>query len=158
MSFSGQFDGNPLNRLKAMAGLDKPQSSAKRLRELTRYVKDHKAERLATFAGVHVFADRIVKLPNVTGGLAGITEDCDERPVEGLTAVVEQSGEVQSRGTLTRSLLVTGWQKRDDKREARLLVSGPGWNWAVPVPMRDLEAAQKFAVELSTFAYGTPGE
>lgn len=158
MSFSGQFDGNPLNRLKAMAGLDGKQSSAKRMRELTRYVKDHKAERLATFAGLHVFPDRIVKLPNVTGGVAGITEDCDEHELGGITAVVEQTGEVQSRGTLTRSLLVTGWQKRDDTREARLLVSGPGWNWSVPVPMRDLEAAQKFAVELSTFAYEAQSE
>lgn len=151
MAFSGKFSsGNPLTAAwKDLA--DTPRQN-RRTADLTKFVQANKTLRLATFAGLHVFPDRLIKLPNVMGGMAGINEAPDEQPIHGVTARVE-ADEVAPRATLTRSLFKSGWQKPGSS-DARLIVTGPGFTWSVPVPKRDVAAARTFAAELCSHTAG----
>ncbi|MDN5934165.1 MAG: hypothetical protein L0I24_24350 [Pseudonocardia sp.] len=147
MAFSSKFSsGNPLTAAFKELG-DTPRQN-RRTADLTRFVQANKTLRLATFSGVHVFPDRIIKLPNIMGGMAGINEAPDEQPITGVSARVE-SDQAAPRATLTRSLLLGGWQKPGSS-DARLVVTGPGFTWSVPVPKRDIAAARTFAAELTT--------
>lgn len=151
MAFSGKFSsGNPLTA--AWRDLADTPRVNRRMTELTKFVQANKKHRLATFAGLHVFPDRIIKLMNVLGGMAGINEAPDEQPIGGVSARVENNQDAP-RATLTRSLLLGGWQK-SGASDARLIVAGPGFTWSVPVPKRDVAAARTFAAELSTYSSG----
>lgn len=151
MAFSSKFSsGNPLTA--AWRDLADTPRQNRRMTELTRFVQANKQHRLATFSGLHVFPDRVIKLMNVLGGMAGINEAPDEQPVHGVTARVE-ADQVAPRATPTRSLLKSGWQKPGSS-DARLIVTGPGFTWSVPVPKRDVAAARTFAAELSSYAAG----
>lgn len=151
MAFSSKFSsGNPLTAaIKDLA--DTPRQN-RRMTELVGFVKANKAHRLATFSGVHVFPDRIIKLPNVMGGMAGINEVADEQSIAGVAARVE-ADETAPRATFTRSLLLGGWQKPGSS-DARLIVTGPAFTWSVPVPKRDIAAARTFAAELTSHTAG----
>lgn len=121
-------------------------------KELTLYVSNHKTSRLEHFRGIHIFPDRLIKLPSAINvllvGLSGGIEDPDIGCLQGATATVIESGEISARGTLTRSIAFAGWQKKVDTRTARLQISGPSFYWSIPIAPQDVNAAYKFAARI----------
>lgn len=152
MAFSNRFSsGNPITR--ELRSFRDTNRRADRTRELKAFVDANRAHRLAVFAGLHVFPDRIVRLPHFGNGVAGLTEtEPSMQPIAGVSARVE-SDQVAPRATLTRSLLLGGWQKPGSS-DARLTVTGPGFTWSVPVAAREADAARTFAAELTDHAGG----
>lgn len=88
----------------------------------------------------------------LTGTL--ISYQGDTRPVAGVSATVEQTGEVSARSTATRTLLLKqkGWQKKMDNRELWITVDGPDFQWAVNVPVRASGTARRFVAAINTTA------
>lgn len=70
MTFSNDFSPTPLSPSWFRAERDRAQLT----QQLKDYVRANTAQRLAKFEGVHVFADRIIKLPTVMGTANGNTE------------------------------------------------------------------------------------
>lgn len=109
---------------------------------------------VASCAGVHVYPDRIVRSDWARTVV-------DEQLIAGVTASVEASGNISTRGTLTRAALVGGgWQKTVDAREAALVVDGPGFRWVVPIKPDQTGQAREFAATVTTIgrqATSSPG-
>jgi hypothetical protein len=88
-------------------------SSHQQLAELKQFVQDNKQHRVAHLRGVHLFPDRIIRLPEgllgglLGGGMQNMTADAECYPLASVTATVEQAGGVSvgGRSTLTRSLV-----------------------------------------------------
>lgn len=78
---------------------------------------------LATFQGVHVYPDWIIKFGGET--------EC--HPIAGVSATTEEIGSISSRSTLTRSAVpgLHGWQKQTDNRQGYLVVDGPDFQWQI---------------------------
>lgn len=56
------------------------------------------------------------------------------RPLTGATVRVDRAGDVRSHGTLTRSVVSSGWQKEIDGRTATLVITGPDFEWSFTLP------------------------
>lgn len=151
MAFSNRFSsGNPLAReLRSFGDTNRKN---RRFKELKAFIDANKQHRVAVFSGINVFPDRIIRVPHVMAGMAGIETEPDEQPIAGVSARVEAQ-EAAPRATLTRSLLLGGWQK-PGSNDTRLTITGPGFTWSVPVASRDASAARTFAAELTDFAGG----
>jgi hypothetical protein len=143
-------------------------SSHQQLAELKQFVQDNKQHRVAHLRGVHLFPDRIIRLPEgllgglLGGGMQNMTADAECYPLASVTATVEQAGGVSvgGRSTLTRSLVpgMHGWQKKTeaDTREAWLVVSGPQFQWQVQLVAKGLTGtngevglARQFAAKIN---------
>lgn len=117
--------------------------------ELKAYVKANRA--IASYNGVHIYPDRIIRLPDMAGGMIGVEPEC--RPIAGVTASTEQDGAVGARSTLTRSAVpgMHGWQKKTDDRQGFVVIDGPDFQWQVKyAPQFDLGGARKFAAAVTT--------
>lgn len=126
--------------------------SARRARELKAFVKTNRSHEVARFGTIHVFPDRLVRLPTFAGGLATLDVEPDMRPIHDVTAQVDAEGGVSSRTTLTRALTVgDGWGKKIDTRKTWLTITGPDWQWTVQVPAHEAAQARQFVAELNTF-------
>ncbi|MCA1707048.1 MAG: SHOCT domain-containing protein [Actinobacteria bacterium] len=124
------------------------QQSKDHTRGLKDYVAANRA--IASYNGVHVYPDRIIRLPNLAGGMF---IEPESRPIAGVSATVEETGAVSSRSTLTRSMApgLHGWQKKTDDRKGFVVVDGPDFQWQVSYsPQMDLGGARKFAAAVTT--------
>jgi len=121
--------------------------------DLKLYVKEHRRERIAEFSGIHLFPDRIIRLPSMTtaGSLTNLVADAGSFPVGGVKAVVDQVGEVSARTTLTRTLVpgAHGWQKKVDNRECFLTITGPEFQWVLTVDQGLAGQAGQFAAKVT---------
>jgi len=115
--------------------------------ELKKSVKEHLAECIATYQGVRLFPDRIVRLP--VSWMRN--EVADSFPLVGVSATVETAGNVYSRGTIVRNWVLTGWQKKIDTREAYLVINGPEFQWVLPLQPDQTRSARQFAALVTTF-------
>jgi hypothetical protein len=67
-------------------------SSHQQLAELKQFVQDNKQHRVAHLRGVHLFPDRIIRLPEgllgglLGGGMQNMTADAECHPLAGVTA------------------------------------------------------------------------
>ncbi|MGH8950739.1 MAG: SHOCT domain-containing protein [Acidimicrobiia bacterium] len=117
--------------------------------ELKGYVKSNRA--IASYNGVHVYSDRIIRLPDMVGGMIGVEPEC--RPIAGVTASTARDGSVGARSTLTRSMVpgMHGWQKKTDDRQGFIVIDGPDFQWQIKYsPQMDLGGARKFAAAVTT--------
>lgn len=83
----------------------------------------------------------------------------EDHPLTGVTAVVENAGELQRRITATR-LLMTGplalaWRKKQDDRELYLQVEGPDFSIVATVRPTMGAQARRFAARINTAAKNT---
>ena len=149
MAFSTQFSATPLSL--SWFGVERNRTSG--MRQLTNYVRANTATRLAQFETIHVFPDRIIKLPYLLGGVDGINTEPDQHPVAGVTASVDTEGGLSSRATLTRFPVPDrhGSGNKVDTCEVWLNITGPDFGWAVKVTDTDSGTARKFAAELTAF-------
>lgn len=111
------------------------------------YVRSHRAEVIRSFQKVHLFPDRLIKLPAF-----GAVE---QRPINGVSASLEESGTISSRTTLTRSLVpgMHGWQKQQDNRKGFVVLDGPDFQWRIEyVPSLTMGGPQKFVTAVNTAA------
>ena len=110
------------------------------------WMRDNERHRRASFAGVHLFNDHIVRLSMwpMPGGV--------RYPLAGVTASVSVAGGYGARATLTRSMVpgLHGWQKPVDTREAVLTVDGPQFQWVIPLHPAGAGAARRFAATVTT--------
>ena len=85
-----------------------------------------------------------------------ITRDREDvRDLAGVSAVVDVSGNINRRITLTRLVgggIVGGlvFKKRQDDREMYLLIDGPDFQWVEPVDPSVVESARRHAAEITT--------
>lgn len=138
------------NRVKQWASEQRDTQRELRARtlELKAWVKDHKAEQVASVAGLHVFPDRLITLP----ALENVTIAVDSQPIAGVEAILQQTGTVYARATLTRAVTVgNGWQKKNDDRDAWLQVDGPDFQWIIPVSQHLVSQASKAAAAITRF-------
>ncbi|WP_245887967.1 SHOCT domain-containing protein [Geodermatophilus tzadiensis] len=121
--------------------------------DLKLYVKEHRKERVAEFSDVHLFSDRIIRLPGLAsvGSITNLTAEAECFPVAGVTAVLDQVGAVSARSTLTRTLVpgAHGWQKKIDDREWWLTITGPEFQWVLSVAPMLKTVARQFAAEVT---------
>ena len=138
------------NRVKQWASEQRDTQRELRARtlELKAWVKDHKAEQVASVAGLYVFPDRLVRLPS----FEPLNTAVDSQPIAGVEASLQQTGSVYARATLTRAVTVgNGWQKKTDDRDAWLQVDGPDFQWIIPVPQHMAAQASKAAAAITRF-------
>ncbi len=121
--------------------------------ELKSYVKEHRKERIAEFSDVHLFPDRIIRLPGLAsmGSLTNLTAEAESFPVAGVKAEVDQVGAVSARSTLTRTLVpgAHGWQKKVDDREWWLTITGAEFQWVLKVEPMLKTLARQFAAKVT---------
>lgn len=100
--------------------------------ELKDYVNANKSSRITEFHGVHVFADRIIRFPNMFGGVLGVEPEC--RPIAGVTATAGSE-----------------WRRKND-RKGYVAIDGPGFQWQVAYDATVLgtNLAKKFCEKVST--------
>lgn len=119
------------------------------------YVDEHESEIVARFGSLYLFPDRIIKLP-YTGWTVPLDHPMraltpEEQPIAGVSAVVEETGGVAARGTLTRSVLVGGWQKKLDTRGTHIVIDGPGFQWQISLGGGEFGSAPRdFAAKVTT--------
>lgn len=121
---------------------------------LKQYVDSHKGEIIAQFGSIYVFPDRIIKMP-YTGWTVPIDHPmraltAEEQPIAGVSAGVDSTGDLNSVGSLTRSVVVTGWQKRVDTRQTVLVIDGPTFQWVVTLNGDLSGPAREFAAKVTT--------
>jgi hypothetical protein len=121
--------------------------------DLKAYVREHRRERIATFNDVHLFPDRIIRLPGFASmnSLTNLTAQPEMFPIAGVHAAVENSGGVGGRSTLARTVVpgAHGWQKKVDTRESWLMISGPTFQWAMKVEPNMSAIARQFAAKVT---------
>jgi hypothetical protein len=120
--------------------------------DLKAYVRDHKRERIATFADLHLFPDRIIRLPGfLSNSLTNMLAEPEGFPIAGVQATVENSGGISGRSTLARTMVpgAHGWQKKVDTRESWLMITGPDFQWAVKVEPMMSKFAREFAAQVT---------
>lgn len=84
--------------------------------ELKDYVKTNRA--LASYNGVHVYPDRIIRLPHMlSSGNFGATPEC--RPIAGVTATVQEM------------LSPRRMDRKTDARRGVIVIDGPDFQWRV---------------------------
>ena len=115
--------------------------------ELTAWVAEHKAGRIARCGNVNLFSDRIIRLPSMFSSCIA-----ESFPLTGVSAAVDTAGGIYSKGTLGRSLVSLGtWQKKKDNRESWLIVDGPEFQWLISVaPGMATSGARRFAAQVTT--------
>jgi hypothetical protein len=82
----------------------------------------------------NVYPNRLIRLPEENPWLPNSNlDDVDARSIVGVTAQLEEAGDVAARATLTRSLVpgMHGWQKKIDTRVSHVVVTGPDFEWWV---------------------------
>ncbi len=108
-------------------------------------VASHRMAR--SFAGVKIHGDQISG-PGGSGPLAGAR------------AKVESAGEIESRFTATRLVLMgpfaLAFKKKKDKRELYLTVEGNGFAFVAPVPPKKHTEARQFAAHVTSLGMMTP--
>jgi hypothetical protein len=121
--------------------------------DLKAFVQMHKRHRIATFNDVHLFPDRIVRVPGFASmnSLTNLTAEPESFPISGVQATVENSGGISGRSTLARTMVpgAHGWQKKIDTRETWLMITGPNFQWAVKVEPMLSQAARQFAAKVT---------
>ena len=115
--------------------------------ELTAWVAEHKAGRIARWGNVNLFSDRIIRLPSMSSSCIA-----ESFPLTGVSAAVDTAGGIYSKGTLGRSLVSLGtWQKKKDNRVSWLIVDGPEFQWLISVaPGMATSGARQFAAQVTT--------
>lgn len=106
------------------------------------------------------------RVPMVAFGGMTVTDDSvtykgEQHSLEGVVAHVETAGELTRRATLTRTAVggfifggagaIVGalLTKKKDTRALYLMVDGPDFAWVVKVPLRQDQAARRFASQLN---------
>lgn len=144
------FDRSPARQARYEALQEERRQRRDKKLDLKAYVKANPP--IASYNGVHVYPDRIIRLPDIAGGMIGVVAEC--RPVAGVSASTEQDGAVSARSTLTRSMVpgMHGWQKKTDSRRGFLVIDGPDFQWQVAfTPQFNQGAgARKFAAAVTT--------
>lgn len=111
---------------------------------LKKWIQEHQVERISTCQDLHLFPDQIIRLPTLWS-----SDATESFPLSGVSAEVGTAGGISSRGTLTRSVAVGGWQKKADTRESWMIVDGPEFQWLVPLKPHETRMARKFAAQVT---------
>lgn len=141
---------NPEKAARWEAAKAENQQRKDNKRSLKEFVRTNKSIR--SYNSVHVYPDRIIRLPDMVGGMF-VEAEC--RPIAGVAAKLEETGSISSRTTLTRSLVpgMHGWQKQTDHREGFVIIDGPDFQWHVAyAPEMDFGGARKFVAAINTTA------
>lgn len=132
---------------------------------LRAYVEEHERERLATYDHVHLFPDRIIRLPHPAAmrPSTGAVVEHAVFPVAGVTATVG-SGRIDGSSRLLGAPVPggPGRPRTVDARESWLVISGPRFQWAVKVEPAMVASAHWFAARVmcagaAAAAPGGPG-
>ncbi|MDQ3151991.1 MAG: SHOCT domain-containing protein [Actinomycetota bacterium] len=138
---------NPEKAARWEAAKAQHQQHKSTKQELKEFVTSNHA--LRSFQNhVHVYPDRIIKVPLLLGEAEG-------RSIVGVSARVEEVGGISSRSTLTRSVVpgMHGWQKKSDDRKGYVVIDGPDFQWQIEyAPQFDLGGARKFVAAVNTAA------
>ncbi len=113
------------------------------------FVKTYQQHRLAEIRGVHLFPDRIIRLPK----FGNRVKSPDAQWLAGVSARVE-SGTTMSIGALHSSVPggVTATGGRARPEELWLVVDGPTFQWQVRLPPRYAGRSRSFIEALNSAA------
>ena len=113
--------------------------------EVETWVKEHKREEVARFGSLILFRDRIVNMHRSLDDLTSATSPHEVYPLTGLRAAFDrEGGQTYSRGSLTRSAIVGGWDKTEktpDKMFVR--IEGPNVFVSIDAGSKMLHGAAK---------------
>jgi hypothetical protein len=98
------------------------------------WMEAHQTERVTSLRHVHVYRDRIIRMP----ALLGVPEIV---PIAGVTATVDTAGNVAYKG-----------KKKVDTREVWVTIDGPGFQWVLKAGPSFPSISRDFAARINTAA------
>lgn len=109
-------------------------------------VKNHADRRLGELCGIHLFGDRIIKLPTWRNHHTG----SDAQWIRGVHARVEHGGTVRSSSFFAPVAGTAVGNTRSKPTELWIVVDGPTFQWQVRIPPRYSRRARRFVEKVNT--------
>jgi hypothetical protein len=109
-------------------------------------VRNHSDRRLGDLCGIHLFEDRIIKLPQWRNRRTRP----DAQWITGVGARVEHGGRVVSNSVFAPAFGAAAGRTRSKPSELWIVIDGPTFQWQVRIPPRYSRRARKFVETVNT--------